>query len=136
MGPKQSSQCGLSSNMFAELRSSQMSALYREAHTDTVTKPMTGTARLAGPHRLSLPPSKCKAIPIVFSNKPHPWFIPVYRRVLTLAVCVLWVTIELIGQEMMWVMIAGAACGYAVWEFFLGPAYRGVGKAAPPDQDP
>ncbi len=72
----------------------------------------------------------------MFSNKPHPWFVPLYRRIITLAVCILWVTIELIGQEQIWVIVAGAACGYAVWEFFLGPAYRDVGKSRPPDQEP
>lgn len=71
----------------------------------------------------------------MFSKTPHPWFIPLYRRILTFGVCVIWLTVELIGQELLWVMIAGAANGYAVWEFFLGPAYRDVGKPAPPDQD-
>lgn len=72
----------------------------------------------------------------MFSKKPHPWFIPLYRRVLTLAICAIWLTIELIGQEFLWVVIAGAATGYAVWEFFVSPAYRDLDKAAPPDQEP
>lgn len=71
----------------------------------------------------------------MISNKPHPWFIPLYRRVLTFAVCVAWLVMELIGQQMMWAMISGAVCAYAIWEFFLGPNYRDFGKPAPPDQD-
>ena len=72
----------------------------------------------------------------MFSSEPHPWFIPLYRRVITMAVCVAWLVFELIGQQSFWLILAGAVNGYAIWEFFLGPTYRNAGKTSAPDQDP
>ena len=68
------------------------------------------------------------------ASKPHPWLVPLYRRIIVLAVCVVWLTVELIAQQSFWVIVAGAATGYAVWEFFLGPTYRDAGRT--PDRKP
>ena len=72
----------------------------------------------------------------MFSTEPHPWFVPLYRRILTMAFCVAWLLFELIGEQSFWLVIAAAVNAYALWEFFLGPAYRDVNKPAAPDQDP
>lgn len=60
--------------------------------------------------------------------------MPLHRRVITMAVCVLWLVIELIGQQPLWMVIAGAVNLYAIWEFFLGPNYRDIAKPPPSDQ--
>lgn len=54
----------------------------------------------------------------------HPWLEPLYRRVLTLAVCVAWLVYELFQQEPFWLLMAGTFTGYAVWDFFLSGNYR------------
>lgn len=56
--------------------------------------------------------------------EPHPWFQPLYRRVIVAAVCVGWLTFELIQNEPLWIMLSGAATGYAAWDFFLSGNYR------------
>ena len=70
----------------------------------------------------------------MLSSKPHPWFVPLYRRVIVMAFCVAWLIFELVGEQSFWLVIVGAINGYAVWEFFLGPNYRDAGRAQPPDQ--
>ena len=72
----------------------------------------------------------------MFSSEPHPWFIPLYRRVITMAICVAWLVFELVGQQPFWLIMAGAVNVYAIWEFFLGPNYRSAGKSPAADQDP
>lgn len=71
----------------------------------------------------------------MFSSEPHPWFQPLYRRILTFAVCVGWLILELTGEQSFWLVLAAGMTGYALWEFFLSPTYRGGGKAAPPTQE-
>lgn len=61
--------------------------------------------------------------------------MPLYRRVITMAVCVVWLVVELIGQQSFWLMMAGAVNCYALWDFFLSPTYRDSAKPVPPDQD-
>lgn len=53
----------------------------------------------------------------------HPWFNPLYRRVLTLAVCLGWLIFEFFAGEMVWLILAAGASGYAVWDFFLSGRY-------------
>ncbi len=53
----------------------------------------------------------------------HPWFNPLYRRVLTQAVCVGWLGFELIEGQSLWLLMAAGASGYAVWDFFLSGRY-------------
>ena len=59
-------------------------------------------------------------------SEPHPWLVPLYRRVLVLAVCCGWLAFETLQHEQnaFWLLIASLTTGYAVWEFFLGPNYR------------
>lgn len=57
-------------------------------------------------------------------SEPHPWLRPLYRRVGVLVVCVVWLAFEVMQQQTFWLILAAAATGYALWEFFLGPTYR------------
>lgn len=52
-------------------------------------------------------------------NLRHPFFLPLYRRVLTTAVCVFWLLMELIWGGPFWAMLFGALTAYCVWQFFV-----------------
>ena len=56
----------------------------------------------------------------------HPWFAPLYRRIAVVAVCLLWLGLEVYGGEEIWAFLALAVTGYAVWSLLI--AYR------PPDE--
>jgi hypothetical protein len=49
----------------------------------------------------------------------HPFFLPLWRRVLTVAVCLGWALFELSGGHYFWAVIVGAAALYAAWGFFI-----------------
>ena len=56
---------------------------------------------------------------------PHPWFRPLWRRVLVTALCAGWVVFELAySGDGFWTIIAGACAGYCLWSFFLSGDYR------------
>lgn len=55
----------------------------------------------------------------------HPWFAPLYRRIAVVAVCVIWLGLEIYGGEQIWTLFAIAVTGYAVWALLI--TYR------PPD---
>lgn len=58
-------------------------------------------------------------------GEPHPWLRPLYRRVVTTMVCLGWVAIELWwGGDGLWLVLALAALGWAIWDFFLSGTYR------------
>lgn len=57
----------------------------------------------------------------------HPWFAPLYRRIVVVAVCLLWLALEAYAGEQVWTLIAVAVTGYAVWALLI--AYR------PPEQE-
>ncbi len=61
----------------------------------------------------------------------HPWFEPLWRRLLTLALCVVWVAFEA-GQDMssLWFWAALALTGVGTYDFFLAGHY---GKATGQD---
>ncbi|NIA67416.1 ATP synthase F0 subunit B [Pelagibius litoralis] len=52
----------------------------------------------------------------MFDNK-HPWFVPLYRRVLIIAVCFLWLVVESIANQPFWQIISFAVLIYAIWTF-------------------
>lgn len=55
----------------------------------------------------------------------HPWLVPLYRRVLTTAVCVFWLGFEsLFDPGGLWFWLAFAATAWALWDFFLSGNYR------------
>ena len=48
-------------------------------------------------------------------DNTHPWFRPLYRRVLIVAVCFLWLVLETIGEQPLWQIISFAVLAYAIW---------------------
>ena len=53
----------------------------------------------------------------LMSDRSHPWYAPLYRRVLIVAVCFLWLVIEAFSEPSAWRIIAFAALTYAIWAF-------------------
>jgi hypothetical protein len=49
----------------------------------------------------------------------HPFFIPLWRRVLIVAVCLIWTLVEAATQNIMWAAIFGCIGLYAGWHFFF-----------------
>ena len=52
----------------------------------------------------------------------HPWFAPLYRRLIAVAVCVVWLALEFHAGEQFWSAIALAVTAYAVWALLI--AYK------------
>lgn len=48
-----------------------------------------------------------------------PFFLPVWRRVLLVAVCFVWCIFEFATAAPFWGVIFGAFGGYVVWQLFL-----------------
>lgn len=48
-----------------------------------------------------------------------PFFFPVWRRVLLVAVCFAWCIVEFFTANPVWGLMFGALGGYALWCFFL-----------------
>jgi hypothetical protein len=56
---------------------------------------------------------------------PHPWLVPLHRRVLVLAVAVAWAAFEgWYEPGGLWFWIAAGVVAYGVWDFFLSGSYR------------
>ena len=55
-------------------------------------------------------------------NNRHSWFAPLYRRVIAVAVCLLWLALELHADEEVWTVIAAGVTAYAVWALLI--AYK------------
>jgi len=54
-----------------------------------------------------------------FLDLHHPWFIPLWRRVLVTAFCAAWTLVELVSGGPFWVILFAAltvVCGY---QFFI-----------------
>ena len=49
----------------------------------------------------------------------HPFFVPVWRRVATVAVCFGWAVVELYGGSLGWAMFVAAIGAVAAWVFFV-----------------
>ncbi len=55
-----------------------------------------------------------------FLDLDHPFFIPLWRRVLIVAACLGWAAFEFIGTgSPLWGMLFGAIGVYAGWHFFF-----------------
>lgn len=56
--------------------------------------------------------------------QPHPWFNPLYRRVLTMAFCVIWLIFEA-SRDLsgLWTLMALAVTAWGAWDFFLAKHY-------------
>lgn len=54
------------------------------------------------------------------SEQSHPFYRPLWRRVVIVAVCALWLGFEfLYSGSGFWQVIAAAVLAYAVWFFFI-----------------
>jgi hypothetical protein len=51
----------------------------------------------------------------------HPFFRPLWRRVLVVAICLGWAVFELATGSPFWAIIFGALGATAVWQLFLTP---------------
>jgi len=49
----------------------------------------------------------------------HPFFIPLWRRVLTVAVAASWTLIELLSGASGWALLAAAMTAWAIWGLFI-----------------
>lgn len=55
-----------------------------------------------------------------FLDLDHPFFIPLWRRVLIVAVCLGWAVFEFVGTgSPLWGILFGAVGLYAGWHFFF-----------------
>ena len=64
--------------------------------------------------------------------QPHPWLMPLHRRVLTMVVAVAWLGFEAwVEPSGMWFWLAAGITVYGVYDFFLSGSYP-TGGAAPP----
>jgi hypothetical protein len=59
----------------------------------------------------------------------HPFYEPLWRRVLIPAFCFLWAAFEIYAGETMWAVIVGGLGLYATWKLFIE-------KRKPPVQKP
>jgi hypothetical protein len=54
------------------------------------------------------------------ADRHYPFFDPLWRRVVVVAVVAVWLGFEIIfTREPMWMMIAGGMLAYALWAFIL-----------------
>lgn len=61
---------------------------------------------------------------------PHPWLVPLPRRIAVVAVAAAWFAIEAWAEPLgMWFWIAAAMAGYGVWDFFISGTYGERGGA-------
>ncbi len=49
----------------------------------------------------------------------HPFFIPLWRRVAIVAVCLAWGVFELVMGNTIWGLLFGGIGGLAAWHFFV-----------------
>ena len=49
----------------------------------------------------------------------HPWFRPVWVRILVAGICIAWTTIEFVNGNTGWALVFGAASAYLLWAFFV-----------------
>ncbi|MSU90949.1 hypothetical protein GE300_15245 [Rhodobacteraceae bacterium 2CG4] len=54
-----------------------------------------------------------------FFDLQHPWFRPVWRRLLVTAVAVVWTGVELAGGAFFWATLFGALSVYCIHQFFI-----------------
>lgn len=59
----------------------------------------------------------------VFGPVEHPWFDPLWRRIVLVAFCAAWTGVEYSFGNTTWVYIMAAITGYAGWAYLF--AYKG-----------
>jgi hypothetical protein len=60
----------------------------------------------------------------------HPWFRPIWRRVLVVAICLGWAIFELTDGAPFWAVLFGATGLYCAWVFVFDfhPGEKGDGE--------
>lgn len=53
------------------------------------------------------------------NDMQHPWFKPVWRRALMVAICAAVALWDLSNGEYVWALIFGGMAGYAIYVFFI-----------------
>ncbi len=57
-------------------------------------------------------------------GNPHPWLLPLHRRVAVAGLAVAWFAVEAWAEPMgTWFWIAGGLAAYGIWDFFLSGTY-------------
>jgi hypothetical protein len=60
--------------------------------------------------------------------EPHPWLMPLHRRVLALALAAAWLAFEAFFEPGgLWFWLAAGITAYGVWDFFLSGNYPARG---------
>ena len=49
----------------------------------------------------------------------HPWFIPVWRRVVVTGICLFWAVVEIWMGDPFWMILFGALTAYCWHQFFI-----------------
>ena len=52
-------------------------------------------------------------------DQHHPFFRPLWRRVVTVAICFVWAGVELYAGSQTWALITAAIGAYGIWIFFI-----------------
>lgn len=65
-------------------------------------------------------------------DNEHPFFRPLWRRLLIIAVCIGWAIFEFAMGAQTWGFIALAFTGYGVWQFLLN--YKPPAEAGDPKE--
>jgi hypothetical protein len=60
----------------------------------------------------------------------HPWFNPLWRRLLTVAAVLGWTAVEIAGGNLFWAILFGSAGLWLAWQFLV------VWKPQPDRKDP
>ncbi|MCK7610905.1 hypothetical protein M0H32_01925 [Roseibium sp. CAU 1639] len=63
----------------------------------------------------------------VFGPVEHPWFDPLWRRIVLVAFCAAWTGVEYSFGNTTWVYIMAAITAYAGWAYLV--AYKGPDHA-------
>lgn len=67
-----------------------------------------------------------------FLDPDDPFFRPMWRRRVTVAVPLLWAGVEFLSGNPAWAALFALLGVYASWQLILGPKWRA--RPAPPDQ--
>lgn len=62
----------------------------------------------------------------------HPFFRPLWRRVVVTAICGAWTIVELVSGNTFWAGVFGVMTALCVWEFFV--AFKGDDRDGGPDK--
>jgi hypothetical protein len=52
-------------------------------------------------------------------DRDHPFYKPLWRRVVLCCVLASWVLMEIVARDAMWMIIAGALFVVCVWQFLI-----------------